>query len=83
MVFTCVMRSRDLVWMLAGAWICGTAVVVRLAIPEGFILDGKTQHWVPMWIPIALGLSTFSLGLIPFTLQKLRISSPGRSAKSK
>jgi len=68
--------------MVAGAWIAGTAVVLKLAVPQGFTVDGKTQHWAPMWIAIVLGLSTFLLGLIPFILQKRRISSSGKSAKS-
>jgi hypothetical protein len=68
--------------MITGAWIASTAVVLKLAVPQGFTVDGKTQHWAPMWIAIVLGLSTFLLGLIPLILQKLRISSSRKSAKS-
>jgi hypothetical protein len=77
------MRRTNLIWMIVGTWICSMAVLLRLAVPQGFIVDGKTQHWAPMWIPMVLGLSTFSLGLIPFILQKRRISSSGKSAKSR
>jgi len=69
--------------MIAGAWIASTAVVLKLAIPQGFTVDGKTQHWAPMWIAMVLGLSTFLFGLIPFILQKRRISSSGKSPKSR
>jgi hypothetical protein len=68
--------------MITGAWIASTAAVLKLAVPQGFTVDGKTQHWAPMWIAIVLGLSTFLLGLIPLILQKLRISSSRKSAKS-
>jgi hypothetical protein len=68
--------------MIVGAWIASTAVVLKLAVPKGFTVDGKTQHWAPMWIAMVLGLSTFSLGLIPFILRKRRISSSRKSAKS-
>jgi hypothetical protein len=68
--------------MITGAWIASTAVVLKLALPQGFTVDGKTQRWAPMWIAIVLGLSTFLLGLIPFILQKRRTSSSGKSAKS-
>jgi hypothetical protein len=68
--------------MITGAWIASTAVVLKLAGPQGFTVDGKTQRWAPMWIAIVLGLSTFLLGLIPFILQKRRTSSSGKSAKS-
>jgi hypothetical protein len=68
--------------MITGAWIASTAAVLKLAVPQGFTVDGKTQHWAPMWIAIVLGLSTFLLGLIPFILKKRRISSSRKSAKS-
>jgi hypothetical protein len=68
--------------MITGAWIASTAVVLKLTVPQGFTVDGKTQRWAPMWIAIVLGLSTFLLGLIPFILQKRRTSSSGKSAKS-
>jgi hypothetical protein len=69
--------------MIAGAWVASTAVVLKLAVPQGFTVDGKTQHWAPMWIAMVLGLSMFSLGLILFILQRRPISSSGKSAKSR
>ena len=68
--------------MIAGAWIASTAVVLKLAVPQGFSVDGKTQQWAPMWIAMVVGLGTFSLGLIPFILQRRRILSSGKSANS-
>ena len=57
-------------WMVVGAWLCGLTWVLRLAMPEGYYLDGKAHPWAPAWIPTILGIVIFLFGLIPYDSAK-------------
>ena len=73
------MRRGDIVWVVVGAWMCSMAGILHGAMPHGFYLDGKRQHWAPAWIPTVIGLMICSIGLIPSIAAYWPRRKPGNS----